>query len=57
MQIIIFLKKKIYKNKAKKILKLGKNTSVIGYAGSINKIYLIQKMIDFYKIYRKRIKN
>ena len=40
-----FFKKKNYnKNKAKKILNIKKNTSVIGYAGSINKIYLINNL-------------
>ena len=37
-------------------MKLEKNTPVIGYAGSINKIYLIEKMIDFFKSLQKKNK-
>ena len=51
-----FKKKKYTKNKARKILKIEKNTSVIGYAGSINKVYLIKKMIDFFKSLQKKNK-
>ncbi len=48
-----FKKNKYSKNTAKKILKVEKNASVIGYAGSINKVYLIQNMIDFFKNLQK----
>ncbi len=51
-----FKKKKYSKNAARKILKIEKNTSVIGYAGSINKVYLIQKMIHFFENLRKKNK-
>ncbi len=51
-----FKKKKYPKNKARKILKIKKNISVIGYAGSINKVYLIQNMIDFFENLHKREK-
>ena len=51
-----FKKKKYSKNVARKILKIEKNTSVIGYAGSINKVYLIQNMIHFFENLRKRNK-
>lgn len=51
-----FKKNKYSKNRARKILKLEKNTSVIGYAGSINKVYLIQDMIDFFKNLQKKNK-
>ena len=52
-----FQKKKYYKNKVKKILNLKKNVNIIGYAGSINQIYLIKKMILFFLYLQKRDKN
>ncbi len=51
-----FKKNKYPKNKAKKILKIEKNTSVIGYAGSINKVYLIQNMIKYFENLQKKNK-
>ena len=51
-----FKKKKYSKIKAKKILKIEENSSVIGYAGSINKVYLIKSMINFFKILQKKDK-
>ena len=41
----------------KKILNLRKDASIIGYAGSINQIYLIKKMILFFLFLQKRDKN
>ena len=52
-----FKKKKYYKNKAKKILNLKKNVNILGYAGSINQIYLIKKMLLFFLYLQKRNKN
>jgi hypothetical protein len=49
--------KKNNKNKVKKILNLRKDASIIGYAGSINQIYLIKKMILFFLFLQKRDKN
>ena len=37
-------------------MKIEKNISIIGYAGSINKIYLIKKMIEFFKNLQKKDK-
>ncbi len=51
-----FKNKKYSKKTARKILKLEKNISVIGYAGSINKVYLIQDMINFFKNLQKKNK-
>ncbi len=51
-----FKNNKYSKNSAKKILKIEKDASVIGYAGSINKAYLIQDMIKFFKNLQKKNK-
>ena len=57
MLITIFSrKKKFLKNKARKILKLNKDSFVIGYVGSINKVYLIKKMILFIENLKKKKK-
>jgi len=50
-----FKKRKISKNLVKKKLKITNDSIVIGYAGSINKVYLIKKMILFF-INLKKIK-
>ena len=52
-----FKKKKISKNKSIKILKINKDSFVIGYVGSINKVYLIKKMILFIENLKKKKKN
>mgnify|MGYP006098725737 CR=1 FL=1 len=52
-----FKKNKYSKNKVKKILDIKKNVTVIGYAGSINKIYLIKKMILFFLFLQNKNKN
>ena len=51
-----FKNKKYTKNAAKKILKIKKSSSIIGYAGSINKVYLIESMIKFFKNLQKKDK-
>ena len=38
----------------KKKLNIKNNSSVIGYAGSINNVYLIQDMIKFFKFTKKK---
>ena len=43
-----FNKNKYTKTNSKKILKIEKNISVIGYAGSINNVYLIKKYDRFF---------
>ena len=54
----IFFKKNNYsKKEARQILKLKENISVIGYAGSINEVYLIQNMINFFALLSKKNKN
>ncbi len=52
-----FKKNKYSKKLARKALKLGENISVIGYAGSINEVYLIENMITFFMFLRKKHKN
>ncbi len=52
-----FIKKKISKNIIRKKLKIRKDDFVIGYAGSINQVYLIKKMILFFINLRKKNKN
>ena len=52
-----FKKKKFNKKKLKKSLKLKKNSTVIGYAGSINKVYLIKKMLLFFLFLEKNHNN
>lgn len=53
-----FFKKNKYSKKiAKKKLNIKKNISVIGYAGSINGAYLINKMIEFFYNLQKINKN
>ena len=52
-----FNSNKYTKTTSRKKLKLDKNISVIGYAGSINNAYLIKNMIDFfYNLKKKKIR-
>ncbi len=51
-----FKRNKYSKNVAKKKLNIKNNTSVIGYAGSINNVYLIQDMIKFFLNLQKKNK-
>ena len=52
-----FNSNKYTKTTSRKKLKLDKNISVIGYAGSINNAYLIKNMIDFFYNFQKKNKN
>ena len=52
-----FKKNKYSKEASRKILKIKKNTSVLGYAGSINEVYLINNMIEFFINLQKKYKS